>query len=194
MKKIAKLFLGLVLALPVTATAADNICNYQDKIQKMPFMSDNDFKSFLYSGQEIDQILVSKDYRRIYFLKDQKVIRSYPAAFGFPRGAKRFQGDLRTPEGVYYISKKKPDSAYTLALEVSYPNKQDIEYARSRGKSPGGDIMIHGLPSNRADYNRIALIHPKDWTLGCVAVNSQQIREAYDITAVRTPITICPMK
>lgn len=196
MKKIASLILGFALAAPFMAAAADNnICNYQDKIQRMSFMSDDDFKTFLYSGQQIDQILVSKDYRRIYFLKGDQLIRSYPTAFGIPRGAKRFQGDLKTPEGVYYISKKNPNSAYTMALEVSYPNKKDIEYAHSLGKSPGGDILIHGLPSNPYDYGRIAPIHPQvDWTLGCVAVNSKQIREAYPITPVKTPITICPMK
>lgn len=193
MQKFLSTLLVIGLLFSISAYAG-NICDYQDKIQKMPLMNESGFRAFLYSGQQIDQILVSKNHRRIYLLKDQKVIRSYPAAFGQPRGAKRFEGDMKTPEGLYFINRKNPNSAYTLSLQISYPNKQDIEYARRYGKSPGGDIMVHGLPSDRGAYDYISTIHPKDWTLGCVAVNNSQIRETYHLTALKTPITICPMK
>ena len=157
-------------------------------------MNDGEFKTFVSNGQRIDQILVSKKYRRVYLLQGQKVIRTYRAAFGNPNGTKRFQGDLKTPEGVYYISKKNAVSQYTQSLEISYPNKSDIAYAARFGKSAGGDVMIHGLPTNPYLKHKFAIQHPMDWTRGCVAVTDVQVREIYKVTAVKTPITICPLK
>lgn len=183
-----------VLILLFSTTAFANLCDYQDAVYKMSSLSDAEFKDFARNGQKIDQILVSKKYRRVYLLRDQKVIRTYRAAFGDPRGPKRFQGDLKTPEGVYYISKKNSQSAYHLSLEISYPSASDVAYAQRRGRSPGGDVMIHGLPSSPTLFRRFAIQHPLDWTRGCIAVNNTQIREIYSVTEVKTPITLCPLK
>lgn len=192
MKEILGILLGLTVGS--SAFAAADMCKHQDNIEKLSAMVDDEFNSFVSSGKKIDQILISKKYRRIYLLQNQKVIRTYRVAFGDPRGPKRFQGDNKTPEGLYYITKKNPDSGYYLSLEISYPNQKDIEYAHRFGKSAGGDIMIHGLPTNPYLHRKFALQHPLDWTRGCVAVNDTQIREIYNVTAVETPITICPLK
>ena len=64
-----------------------------------------------------------------------------------PIGHKQFEGDERTPEGDYTISGRNPGSRYHLSLRVSYPNAADREFAKAKGKSPGGDIFIHGQPN-----------------------------------------------
>jgi murein L,D-transpeptidase YafK len=221
MKKMMALVLGVSLAFTATAQAKGllsgwfsgrksnqappqtsnqksdlptDICNSQADIQSMSYMGNEEFKAFQKNDQKIDQILVSKKFRRIYLLKGQKLVRSYPVAFGNPNGPKRIQGDNKTPEGTYFISRKNPYSNYYMALEISWPNKQDIENARRLGKSPGGDVMVHGLPRNPFLHKKFAYQHPIDWTRGCVAVNDTQIREIYSVTEVKTPITICPLK
>src|SRR5262245_43438519 len=59
-----------------------------------------------------------------------------------PVGAKRFQGDERTPEGRYTIDYGNPDSSYHLSLHISYPDPQDRAYAAAYGRNPGGLIFI----------------------------------------------------
>lgn len=87
-----------------------------------------------------------------------------------PVGAKRFEGDERTPEGRYTIDYGNPNSAYHLSLHISYPSARDAAYARSLGRGPGGQIFIHGQP-NALPVGRI----PGDWTDGCIAVSNDEI-------------------
>ncbi|HTB07913.1 MAG TPA: L,D-transpeptidase family protein [Bacteroidia bacterium] len=76
-------------------------------------------------------------------------------------GPKRQQGDMQVPEGFYTVSIYQPNSAYYLALGISYPNKSD----RIKGNQadPGGDIMIHG--------NCV--------TIGCMPLTDDKIKEVY---------------
>lgn len=142
-------------------------------------------------------LLIRKDIRRLYLLHLNKILKSYPVALGVrPRGHKQKQGDLKTPEGVYFINQKKQDSSYHLSLKISYPNAQDIVEANMKGVHPGGDIFIHGLP-NEAGLKKKLLsgIHPViDWTLGCVAVTDEEIEEIYSQVQLGTPIEICPLQ
>lgn len=95
---------------------------------------------------------MQKANRKMYLLHNTKVIKSYDIGLGgVPVGAKEFEGDLKTPEGVYYISHRNPNSRYHLSLGISYPNDQDRAHAALAGKAPGGDIMIHGGPPRKAN-------------------------------------------
>lgn len=139
----------------------------------------------------VERIVVSKDRRQMYLISDGILMRSYTVAFGDYLGHKQFEGDWRTPEGIYSISAKNPQSQYNKALKISYPNAADIAYAKSKGRSPGGQIMIHGFPVDPIKRLGIAAIHPVDWTLGCVAVTDQEIEEIYKLVQVQTLIEIC---
>ncbi|MFT7581636.1 MAG: murein L,D-transpeptidase YafK [Myxococcota bacterium] len=61
-------------------------------------------------------------------------------------GPKIRQGDGQVPEGFYVINRFNPRSSYHLSLGLDYPNAVDKARTRtqSRGRSPGGDIFIHG--------------------------------------------------
>src|SRR6266498_3829930 len=97
------------------------------------------------SGTVADKVLVEKKARSLTLLKNGKTLKSYCIALGSnPTGKKLEEGDRRTPEGTYTIDRRKVKSSYHRALHVSYPNPYDIAQAKSRGVSPGGDIMIHG--------------------------------------------------
>lgn len=104
---------------------------------------------------------------------------------GAPVGPKRFEGDQRTPEGLYEIDWSNPNSSYYLSLHISYPNAADVAYAESLGRSAGGMIMIHGQP-NALPVGRI----PGDWTDGCIAVSNEEIEALWESVPDGTPIEI----
>ncbi|MER5172112.1 L,D-transpeptidase family protein [Thioclava kandeliae] len=139
-----------------------------------------------YNGAPVTQIQVFKKDRKMYLFSGDQVVKTYDIALGGqPVGPKQFEGDGRTPEGVYYIDGRNPNSAYHLSIRVSYPNPQQVAFAESKGRNPGGDIFIHG--ENNADKRG-----KKDWTAGCIAVTDAQIEEIYSMVLNGTPIFIYP--
>ncbi|MFD2172920.1 L,D-transpeptidase family protein [Rhodobacter lacus] len=140
----------------------------------------------LYSGPRVTQIQVFKAKRRMFLFSGNKVIKRYKIGLGGnPVGAKHFEGDGKTPEGLYYINRRNPKSAYHLSLGVSYPNAEDIAFAKAQGHPPGGDIMIHGRAGKNDPKKR-------DWTAGCIAVKDSEIEEIYSMITLGTPIYIFP--
>jgi|TARA_Y100001933_G_scaffold26059_2_gene21985 murein L,D-transpeptidase YafK len=137
-----------------------------------------------YRGPEVTRIHVAKGAREMFLLHHGRVLGRYDVGLGFaPEGHKRFEGDGRTPEGEYHIDRRNPDSAYHLSLGISYPNEADIAFARAHGRSPGGDIFIHGEPG------ALARLKP-DWTAGCISVRNPEIEDIYAMVRLGTPITI----
>jgi murein L,D-transpeptidase YafK len=134
-----------------------------------------------------DFVLVDKSDRTLSVYGGGKLLRTYrDLQFGgAPRGHKRFQGDERTPEGRYIIDTRNPASAYNLGLRISYPNAEDRAYAQARGRSPGGDIFIHGQPNGLTD-RRIS----GDWTDGCIAVANPEIEDLWRLIPDGTPIEV----
>ncbi len=134
-----------------------------------------------------DFLLVDKSERLLIAYRAGKPIRAYRSLrFGeAPRGHKRFEGDERTPEGRYTIDARNPRSSYHLSLRISYPNAADRAFAAQYGRSPGGDIFIHGQPTGYGGppINR-------DWTDGCIALTNAEIEELWQIVPDGTPIEI----
>lgn len=138
-----------------------------------------------YNGPEVTLVQVHKADRKMYLLHNDKVLKSYNIALGFaPEGHKNFEGDGRTPEGVYRINRRNPNSEFHLSLGISYPNAQDREYAAAQGKPPGGDIFIHGW--SRKPIKR------RDWTAGCIAVKDREMEMIYAMVKDGTQIHILP--
>ena len=139
-----------------------------------------------YSGPRITQIQVFKKKRKMFLFAGDDVVRKYRIGLGGrPVGKKRFEGDGRTPEGLYHITHHNPNSAYHLSLGVSYPNDEDRAYAEAHGRKPGGDIMIHGQAGKNRGRGR-------DWTAGCIAVTDDEIEEIFAMVPNGTPIFIFP--
>jgi len=139
----------------------------------------------------IDRVVVYKQERRLALLSQEKEIRSYKIALGRePVGAKIRQGDHRTPEGSYVLDARNPSSHFYKAFHISYPNQKDIANAKKLKVSPGGDIMLHGLPKEYAWIGKAHRLH--DWTDGCVAVTNEEMDEIWKLVRVGTPIEIKP--
>ncbi len=137
-----------------------------------------------YNGPEVTRVVVYKEMRRMYLLSGKRVLRSYRIDLGFaPRGDKTIEGDGRTPEGLYTIDRRNPNSKFHLSIGIDYPRKHDIAKAKALGKSPGGDIFIHGR-GNPTNF----LV--RDWTWGCIAVTNDEMEEIYAMVKDGTPIAI----
>ncbi|MCB0769980.1 MAG: L,D-transpeptidase family protein [Flavobacteriales bacterium] len=143
------------------------------------------------AGTRIDSLRVYKSERRMDVYAGGGVVKTYWIALGQePVGDKQYQGDMRTPEGRYTINDKNPNSGYHKNLGISYPNDADRKEARALGKSPGGDIKIHGLPNGRGYIGK--LHRQSDWTWGCIAVTDEEVDELYEAVPIGTPIEIRP--
>jgi murein L,D-transpeptidase YafK len=139
----------------------------------------------------VDRIEVYKGKRELRLLQNERLVKTYRVALGRqPVGKKESAGDNRTPEGTYIIDFVKRDSKFHRALHISYPNDSDALEAGLKGKTPGGDIMIHGLPGESKLVKRI---HDQmDWTRGCIAVTNPEIEEIASKVRPGTPIVIYP--
>jgi murein L,D-transpeptidase YafK len=142
-------------------------------------------------GATADRILVDKSERSLKLMTRGGLLKTYRIALGpNPEGHKQQEGDGRTPEGTYVIDFRKRDSAFHRALHISYPNAADRTAARKRGVSPGGDIMVHGLPNGMSTLGSLHL--RRDWTQGCIAVTSDEIEQIWRVVPDGTAIEIRP--
>ncbi len=139
-----------------------------------------------------DSIVVEKAKRTLTLYALGQPIRTYPIALGTqPVGDKVKIGDGRTPEGLYHIDFKKEQSRYHMALHISYPDAAHAERASKLGVSPGGDIMIHGLPPGYE--GALGAAHAQyNWTEGCIAVTDREIEEIWAAVPRGAPIQIKP--
>jgi len=161
------------------------------------------YDSFPLPAISSPRILVEKSLHRLTAFDGDKPAKRYRVAVGEGRGDKFSEGDKCTPEGDFYVCSKNPRSKYVLSLGLSYPDVEDAarglrdgiitqaqhdaiaQAVRQRRQPPwntplGGEIMIHGCGAGR------------DWTLGCVAMEDDDIRELYPAIPVGTVVRIVP--
>jgi murein L,D-transpeptidase YafK len=143
------------------------------------------------AGTSIDRIVVEKSAKKLSVFRDGNQIKSYRIALGrSPVGAKQKEGDMKTPEGIYKIDSRNPQSSFHLALHISYPSEEDNQRAVASGVSAGSDIMIHGIQNGRG---WIGAFHRwKNWTAGCIALTDEEIEELWRVTPDGTTIEIRP--
>lgn len=203
MKLIVTILSLLSIASTATAASEKYNCLNIDSIsedKELAEVTKIPTAELVQNNLKANKILVSKEQKKLFLFQNDVLIRSYDVAFGRdPFGHKLMEGDNKTPEGKYIIDFKKKESEYFRALHVSYPNKNDIErtrkFSESKGLeiSPGGDIMIHGLPNDENLRSLVKLGHPLiNWTRGCIAVTNEEIEEIYQLVPVKTEVEICP--
>ncbi|MGN0915801.1 MAG: murein L,D-transpeptidase family protein [Succinivibrio sp.] len=139
----------------------------------------------------VDHVVVYKSAHQMILFKDNQEIKKFWIALSDrPVGKKQFEGDKKTPEGSYTLDYVKHRSNYYKAMHISYPNMQDIEYARSQGRRPGGMIMVHGQPPIKGDYHES--VQRSDWTDGCIALLNPDLDIFLSLVDIGTTITIKP--
>lgn len=116
--------------------------------------------------------------------KEYEVIKTFRAITGKDPNDKVVRGDLRTPEGIYFVTgyidgKELPPKYGLMAFTLDYPNIYD-----QRQRKSGSGIWIHAT-----DYPQ-RLATPYD-TEGCVVVSNEDITELQKyIVAFETPVVI----
>lgn len=160
------------------------------------------------------RIVVHKAARILELHCGARVVRRFEASLGFaPVGHKEQEGDGRTPEGEYLISRKFP-SGFHRSLQLAYPNAADAADGLARGTITRAehDAIVRALagcrePPQTTGLGSLLQIHGHgggadagDWTLGCVAVDDPEIEEVYAFhrpgcdadSRPRTPVVIRP--
>jgi len=135
-------------------------------------------------------VIVDKFARKCYIYARGVEIRSLDAEFGINWiGNKKHVGDKATPEGRYFVTKKKSKKGtnYYKALLINYPNAEDkARFAEQKKK---------GLISKRTGIGGLIEIHGGggkgiNWTDGCVAVSNEDMDQVFRWAEVGTPVTI----
>lgn len=138
-------------------------------------------------------IIVHKDKHELSLYQNGKRTRQYPVALGRSGGRKQFEGDRRTPSGLYRITAKRRHPKYGRFLDLDYPNGDDLaafREATARGLAPhkqarpGRLIGIHG--TDNEELNRLGV----DWTLGCVSMKNRDVEDLYQLVPEGTPVLI----
>jgi len=109
-------------------------------------------------------------------------IVEYPIAIGEKEGRKERQGDLKTPEGLYWIVDRMEDeelpSLYGIrAFVLNYPNNRDKSEKRS-----GNGIWIHGDETDTQP----------DKTRGCLALSNKNLEKLTPNLYIGMPVLILP--
>ncbi len=149
-------------------------------------------------------IKIFKNDRVLELYGDEELIGRFKIALGgHPKGDKNKEGDSRTPEGIYYICTRNPNSPFTLFMGISYPGIEDAkrgsdsdlidnrtfekikEHINGKKQPPwntalGGEVGIHGGGTSG------------DWTLGCIAVSDDDIRILWEYSPMGTAVEIKP--
>ena len=141
-------------------------------------------------GTRIDKIVVNKAQKQLLAYSKGQLLKTYNISLRKPSGDKEFEGDKKTPEGVYFIDHKNPNSRYHKNLGISYPDQKDLEYAKQSGRSAGGDVKIHGLRNGLGFIGKFHRLF--NWTLGCIAVTNEEMDELYNSVETGTRIEIRP--
>ncbi len=128
-------------------------------------------------------LAIDKDDQTLFLLEHKspfRAVRELPCTTGQAEGDKKVRGDLRTPEGVYFLGAKIRrhlgwELYGNLAYSLNYPNPVD----RIKGKT-GSGIWLHG---------RGKALSPRD-TRGCIALKVPDLRSLGDGLAKGTPVMV----
>ncbi len=155
------------------------------------------------------RIRIKKSEYLLELFIDNKKVKSYPVVFGpDPVNDKTHEGDGCTPEGIYKIKAKYPHRSWSYFLWIDYPNEAAWMRFKANKKSGkitkqafiGGDVGIHGVPFLTGDFGSNPsptaphadyMIDKKiNWTLGCISLKTEDIKEIYKYVPVGTEVEI----
>jgi murein L,D-transpeptidase YafK len=147
-------------------------------------------------------IIVHKKTRTLELFDGEALVKTYTIVLGSqPIGDKEIEGDGKTPEGKFYVFTKNDKSKFYLSLGLSYPDTEDanrglaaklitkaeydaiVEAIAKKEMPPqytklGGEIYIHGGGIS------------SDWTLGCIALKNEDMKELFDVIPTGTVVEI----
>jgi murein L,D-transpeptidase YafK len=125
--------------------------------------------------------LADKDRKKLYIYEragtSWKKIKEFPIILGENPGQKQFEGDKRTPEGLYWIIGERTSLELDTvvygnrAFVLNYPNFHDV-----RGGRTGSGIWIHGTD--------------RSVSRGCIGLDKNLIPKLAPFALIGTPVLI----
>ncbi len=140
-------------------------------------------------------IIIDKSDYELSVYDDKGWYATYPVVFGNNSlGDKKMEGDKNTPEGTFRISSKRVHEKWCRFLAIDYPNAESWEkfkLRKEKGEIPasariGGSIGIHGT----WPHEDFVIDKYKNWTLGCISMKNEDVKEIYGFTNPGTKVTI----
>ena len=129
-------------------------------------------------------IIVEKSAHRLYLYEGERLVKSFRISTGKRHGDKLVEDDLKTPEGIYFLTEfleasELPAKYGARAIVLDYPNPID----KFQGKS-GFGIWVHGTD----DPPRLE--RPYD-SKGCVVMLNEDVLDlAERVDLLKTPVVI----
>lgn len=163
--------------------------------QPPPSIDDDAYVSW--AADEPWFIVVRKGCRTLDVYRYGERTASYPAVFGLGGAPpKLYEGDLRTPLGLYRIVGARPHKRWGYFLLLDYPNTADLQHyseAVDAGRVPwlgdryarvGGRVGIHGTDKPEKNHRS------EDWTFGCISLDNADVAQLAHTIPVGTPVLI----
>src|SRR5436309_7019388 len=160
-----------------------------------PLADDDD--QLTWAEQERWVVVVRKACRTLDVYNYGARVRSFPTVFGLNgSGSKLYEGDRRTPSGLYMIVDKRAHPRWRQFLLLDYPNTQDLQrywLAMEGGGLPrrgdgyvgaGGAVGIHGTDKPGLNARGV------DWTWGCISLQNADVDDLARLVPVGTLVLI----
>lgn len=193
----------------ITEIKTDTISQEKDKEIKIEYVD----KQHLFYGVGEKTAVVNAAYKTgavagDYFIVIEKsaytlkvynskkeLIATYPVVFGNDdQTDKMFEGDKRTPEGLFTIVEKRDHDKWDKFLLLDYPNAESYRRFIDRkakkiipqSATIGHSVGLHGTWAN----DNITVDMKKNWTDGCISTKNNYIEDLYTYMPVGTKVLI----
>jgi len=190
--------LVVIAGLGVAACSVRTVQDGEPEVAERASDGDGTVAQEIVKGSSV-AVVVTKHSRRLELYRRGGLVGAFPVVLGArPEGPKRYEGDMRTPEGVYRVTGKRLHGRWSYFIELDYPNDADrraYETEAADGRIPlfarqlpglGGRVGIHGndRPGDQAAG--------QDWTKGCIAMRNEDVAVLYEFVDVGTPVVVLP--
>lgn len=112
-------------------------------------------------------LVIRSDEHRLWLCRAGTAEGSFKVALGRNGTGKQQEGDQRTPLGTYPLGQPRVSTEYHVFIPVGYPTP-----AQRRQGYTGSAIGIHGPKRSFAWAGWLITLF--DWTLGCIALASDE--------------------
>ena len=114
-------------------------------------------------------VVVDTGPHKLWTCEGGRAAAEYRVALGSGGVGKRRQGDAKVPLGDYTLGPPRGSSQFHTFIPVGYPTADQ----RRRGFT-GSAVGVHGPARGWGEKLPSAAITAMDWTLGCIAVGSDE--------------------
>lgn len=179
------ILLTVLIGMPALRTACGDVANELECGDRVPdVLLCAEFSGIGNKHMSRKAVIVDKSLQQLLVFQYKGrwcFLRSWPCSTGKKRGAKQREGDQKTPEGVYFITRHVEgrflsETYGTRALPLNYPNLVDARQGRT-----GSAIWLHGTNKELKERD----------SNGCVVMRNADIDQLAGMVTLRqTPVII----